>query len=319
VTANALRLLDQDLAKTGEKDRLILANADLYFFHIKVITMSNDNLEEDNLEEDKAREDKAREDKAREDKAREDKAREDKAREDKAREDKAREDKARDRKLDFKSTLLATLIGVFIASILTYCIAEFLNYKSEKKSKLEEVESIKKSKLEEVESIIKLLNIAKNDVDLNKGADKALEKHIEKANQKSDEDVPASAFEIYLSPGKGVPYPIVFEKVINDDRVLSYLSFTGLASLYRTQKALEEQRAYMMNPCITDRSCITNKLYVFDEYKLNLKRASDLLEEEIKYIRGESSEAQVFESYKKREGERYNLTEEQQENLLNFQ
>ena len=260
--------------------------------------MSNDNLEED----------KAREDKAREDKAREDKAREDKAREDKAREDKAREDKARDRKLDFKSTLLATLIGVFIASILTYCIAEFLNYKSEKKSKLEEVESI-----------IKLLNIAKNDVDLNKGADKALEKHIEKANQKSDEDVPASAFEIYLSPGKGVPYPIVFEKVINDDRVLSYLSFTGLASLYRTQKALEEQRAYMMNPCITDRSCITNKLYVFDEYKLNLKRASDLLEEEIKYIRGESSEAQVFESYKKREGERYNLTEEQQENLLNFQ
>jgi len=223
-------------------------------------------------------------------------------------EDKAREDKARDRKLDFKSTLLATLIGVFIASILTYCIAEFLNYKSEKKSKLEEVESI-----------IKLLNIAKNDVDLNKGADKALEKHIEKANQKSDEDVPASAFEIYLSPGKGVPYPIVFEKVINDDRVLSYLSFTGLASLYRTQKALEEQRAYMMNPCITDRSCITNKLYVFDEYKLNLKRASDLLEEEIKYIRGESSEAQVFESYKKREGERYNLTEEQQENLLNFQ
>ena len=288
-----------------------MANADLYFSHIKVVTMSNDNLEEE---------------KAREEKAREEKAREEKAREEKAREEKAREEKARDRTLNFKSTLLATLIGVFVASFLTYGIAELLNYKS-----------AKQSKREEVESIIKLLNIAKKDVDLNKGVDKALEKNTEKANQKSDEDIPASAFEIYSSPGIGAPYPIVFEKVINDDRVLSYLSFTGLASLYRTQKALEEQRAYMMNPCITDKlyvfdksdnvkklsfvdkSCIADKLYVFNEYKLNLERASDLLEDEIKYIRKQVSEAKVFESYKENEMKRYNLTKEQKESLPNFQ
>lgn len=216
-----------------------------------------------------------------------------------------------EKRVDFISTLLATLIGVSIAFGGAYFIAKDQKIEAAKQAQIQRIEAAKQAQRQEIELVIRLLTIAKNDADYQLVA---IDKVQSLANQNnlnegSVDDLTAT-LEIYSTPGRGVPYPIVFEKVIGDDRILRHLSVSGLGLFYSTQKALEEQRLYIMNSGASDRS------FILDNYKVNLSRISALLGNEIKYVKGDLTESQVFEFYKEKEREIYGLTKEEQDLLL---
>ena len=267
------------------------------FSYVKLITTLDNDLEEEKLNNQDLKEEEQKEEEQKEEKQKE---------------EKQKEEKQKDRKFNFLSTLLATLLGVFVA----FLGADFISEK-QKNETIKQAESQKtKAESQEVESVIQLLKIAEDDAYLKLSAIEYTETLVNQHNlkQKNEGGDLTSILQVYSTPSVYPPYPMVFEKVINNDRVLSHLTITGLASLFSIQKALERQRADIMSLSIND----SDRLFILKEYKVNLVRVSTMLENEIQSIKGNLSEREVFELYKKKEKQIYGLTEEKQECLLNF-
>jgi len=113
--------------------------------------------------------------------------------------------------------------------------------------------------------------------------------------------------------GINLPYPVVFDKVVEDSRVYSRLSSTGIRSIYRIQESLKEEKSYILglNKGTQD-FLIANKeypLFVFkdqdeieafvdsyvrvsnlEQYKKHLEVLSSILKIQANYIEGNITE-----------------------------
>lgn len=182
---------------------------------------------------------------------------------------------------DFISTLIATLIGVFIASMLAYLITEYQNKKL-----------IAKVQDQEVSLVIQLLEVAKDDVNrsvINLGP---LDNVLQRAGSSQEyKDQAIRAIDLVFATA--VPYPVALKKILDDDKIMKRLPVGGLLELYKALARLESQKNHIINPCAS----ANKKLSSMKWYKRDLYLISIMLQSEIDYQKGIISEADIFKTY----------------------
>lgn len=127
-----------------------------------------------------------------------------------------RKEKRNDKILDFFSTLVATLIGVFIAFLGAYSLAKKQTIEAANQAQIQKSEA----RVQEVDLVIQFLENAKDDVSIKIGAIEqvAVLVNLNNLSQKGSDSI--SILQVYSTPGEGIPYPIVLERVIDNDKVL---------------------------------------------------------------------------------------------------
>lgn len=71
--------------------------------------------------------------------------------------------------------------------------------------------------------------------------------------------------------GIEVPYPIIFDKIVDEDKVYSRLSSTGIHSIYRIQESLRKEKSYIVGTSNeTQEFLIAN-----DDYLISILKDSD--------------------------------------------
>lgn len=96
--------------------------------------------------------------------------------------------------------------------------------------------------------------------------------------------------------GIALPYPIVFTKVMTDNRILMNLSTTSLHTIFSLEKELDRYRNMVMHTDSNTSDSI--KLFNYGRYKSSIEQLYFILNEEVKYQKGESSEQQVAKVHK---------------------
>lgn len=188
-----------------------------------------------------------------------------------------------EQKCAFFSTLLATLIGVFLAFGGAYLISE------DQKS----AAAIQAEK-EEVDSVIQLLKVAQKDVNRSINTLNQIQNPIKQADKsKTDKDKSEAIKAINAIFTIAVPYPMAFEKILDDDRVMRNLSDAGLLDFYSAQARLDSQRDHMLNPCTS----ADKRLASMKWYKRDLELVNNLLKNEVGYQNGDIPKNEMLERY----------------------
>ena len=180
-------------------------------------------------------------------------------------------------------TLIGTMIGVFAGIYLT-------NLNTER---------------QDTETAIKLLKIAHDDAIYQENFVHEIRESAEFSGDLDSQDAYQRLKALpntFLVPGINVPYPYVFDKVLDDDRVFSRLSFSSMSTLYRVQDSLRGLKDYTSgsNTRAQDFLMKSNsfpeadsmdidtamRLEAFAQYEQHLKIASSLIESEVRYLEG---------------------------------
>lgn len=164
-------------------------------------------------------------------------------------------------------TIIATIAGVFLVVDLT-------QQNDEKQEKI---------------SALKLLELAESDVLATGFIIKDFEDRQSKADGNAD-----SIISTWAESGITLPYPIIFTNVITDNRILMNMSTSSLHTIYSLGKELDRDRNIIMYTAASD----AIKLFHYGKYKSNIEQLYFILNEEVKYQKGESSEEQVAKAYK---------------------
>lgn len=188
-----------------------------------------------------------------------------------------------EQKYAFFSTLLATLIGVLLAFGGAYWISE--NQKSAAAIQAEKGE---------VDSVVQLLEVAQKDVNRSINTLNQIQNPIKRADRsKTDKGKSEALKAIDAIFTIAVPYPIAFEKILNDDRVIRNLSDAGLLDFYSAQARLDSQRTHMLNPCTS----ADKRLASMKWYKRDLELINNLLKYEVEYQKGDIPKNEMLDRY----------------------
>jgi hypothetical protein len=183
-------------------------------------------------------------------------------------------------KTAFWSPVRQVILGAIISIVTTigsvFLVVELTQNNDEKQEKV---------------VALKLLELAEADV----LATGFIIKDFEDRKSKEDDSSDMITSE-WSEAGIALPYPIVFTKVMTDNRILMNLSTTSLHTIFSLEKELDRYRNMVMH---TDSSTSDSvKLFNYGRYKSSIEQLYFLLNEEIKYQKGESSEQQVAKVYK---------------------
>ena len=188
-----------------------------------------------------------------------------------------------EKKCDFFSTLLATSIGVLLAFGGAYWISE--NQKSA---------AVIQAEKQEVDSVVQLLEFAQKDVNRSINTLELIQNPIKQASaSKTYKDKSEAIRAIDAVFAIAVPYPMAFEKILDDDRVMRRLSDAGLLEFYSAQARLDSQRTHMLSPYASD----DKRLASIKWYKRDLKLVNTLLKNEVEYQNGDILENEMLKRY----------------------
>lgn len=199
----------------------------------------------------------------------------------------------------FFLTLLATAFGVFLGIFFTN-----LNVSRQ-----------------DTNTAIKLLQIASEDIAYQSRFIKEMTGNLDIENLESDADLKTleNTIDKFVLPGINVPYPVVFDKIVDDERVFSRLSYTGMRSIYRIQDSLENEKRYILGlenemqdfliantantaPAIMSKTEFIElvdfsvKINSLTQYISHLDVLSSLLNVQISYIQGSITEDEARDS-----------------------
>lgn len=192
---------------------------------------------------------------------------------------------------NFFLTLSATFMGVVLAIYLTGISAE----RQEKKE------------------VIQLLEIAQSNASLTSDTIEMVENVLVKYNSKGQsEKYGLILIDQLFEPNNGIPYPILFEKVVDDDRLLKHLSARGVNVFYDAQRNLEKQELAIKNPS----SNFSQKIASMADYRKQVKYINQMLGIEIKYLKGGLSERELDALYTSNGIDLIGITKEEYEEII---
>lgn len=192
---------------------------------------------------------------------------------------------------NFFLTLSATFMGVVLAIYLTGISAEN----------------------QEEKEVIQLLEAAESNAKLTFDYIEMVEGILVKYNSKGQsEKYGLIQIDQLFEPNNGIPYPTVFEKIVDDNRVLKHLSGRGLNVFYDAQKDLEKQEFAITNP----RSSFDQKIDSLAEYKKQVKYIYQILGIEIKYLKDDLDESELSSLYTSNGIELIGITKEEYEIII---
>lgn len=142
---------------------------------------------------------------------------------------------------------------------------------------------------QEKKAVLRLLNVARQDI-LQAGF---IIQNIENIQSQKGEDAVAR-INLWKSDSNILPYPIILERVMSDNRVLLNLSDTSLSAIYDLEEKLSEDRYAILS----SKESNLLKMHAFKQYKLHIQGLYLILDEEIKYQKGESNEEEIRKIYK---------------------
>lgn len=200
----------------------------------------------------------------------------------------------RDQNRDFYNfflTLSATFMGVVLAIYLTGISA----------------------KKQEKTEVIQLLEIAQSNANLTSDTIEMVEKVLVKYNSKGQsEKYGLLLIDQLFEPNNGIPYPIIFDKVVDDNRLLRHLSARGLNVFYDAQRNLEKQELAIKNPS----SNFSQKIDAMADYRKQVKYINQMLGIEVKYLKGDLSEGEINDLYTSNGIELISMTKEEYEKII---
>lgn len=200
----------------------------------------------------------------------------------------------RDQNRDFYNfflTLSATFMGVVLAIYLTGISA----------------------KKQEKTEVIQLLEIAQSNANLTSDTIEMVEKVLVKYNSKGQsEKYGLILIDQLFEPNNGIPYPIIFDKVVDDNRLLRHLSARGLNVFYDAQRNLEKQELAIKNPS----SNFSQKIDAMADYRKQVKYINQMLGIEVKYLKGDLSEREINDLYTSNGIELISMTKEEYEKII---
>lgn len=177
----------------------------------------------------------------------------------------------------FWSPIRQVLLGAFISIITTigsvFLVVELTQNNDEKQERA---------------TALKLLELAEADILGTAFTIKDFENRQNKADGNLDTIIAS-----WTESGITLPYPIIFKKVMTDDRILVNLSTPSLHTIYSLGEKLDKDRNTIMYSSASD----SMKLFYYGQYKSDIEQLYFILNEEIKYQKGDSSEEQVAEAY----------------------
>lgn len=192
---------------------------------------------------------------------------------------------------------------------------------------------------QDIETAIQYLQSASEEIAYQSKVLDNITGNLENVNYKSATDLARLESVLYYFDFAGIvlPYPMFSEKVIDDHRVRSRLSPTGINSIYRVLEQLKQEKNYILGEetreqeymvatknyppnlnaeqaaLVVDISVRKNTILL---YKKHLNVLSGLLQTEIKYIQGVLTADEIRVIDRKQEKER--LTAGKEEIDLNF-
>lgn len=184
-------------------------------------------------------------------------------------------------------TIIATIAGVFLVVDLTQ----------------------KNDEKQEKAVALKLLELAEADVLATGFTIKDFEDRQSKVDDNSNNIISS-----WTESGITLPYPIIFKKVMTDNRILMNLSTVSLHTIYSLEEELNKDRDILMYENTSASDSI--KLFNYGKYKSDIEQLYFILNEEIKYQKGESSEEKVAKAYKDLATRMSGLSEEEFERQL---
>ena len=192
---------------------------------------------------------------------------------------------------NFFLTLSATFMGVVLAIYLTDISA----------------------KKQEKNEVIQLLEVAESNANLTSDTIEMVEKVLVKYNSKGQsEKYGLILIDQLFEPNNGIPYPIIFDKVVDDNRLLRHLSARGLNVFYDAQRNLEKQELAIKNPS----SNFSQKIDAMADYRKQVKYINQMLDIEIKYLKGDLSEREINNLYTSNGIELISMTKEEYEKII---
>lgn len=198
-----------------------------------------------------------------------------------------------------KKTLINHLIALIITLIGTgvgvHCGIKYGNQNNDK---------------QDIETAIEYLKSASEEAAYQANVLDNMTGNLDNLNYKSHNDIARleSALFYFDYAGIVVPYPFFTEKVVEDHRVRSRLSPTGINSIYRVQEQLRDEKNYILGketrqqeymlatkeypPNLeANQQALVVDVYVrkqaLSQYKKHLNILSNLLQREIDYIQGD--------------------------------
>lgn len=192
---------------------------------------------------------------------------------------------------NFFLTLSATFMGVVLAIYLTGV----------------------STKKQEKNEVIQLLEIAQSNANLTSETIEMVEMVLAKYNSKGQsEKYGLILIDQLFEPNNGIPYPIIFDKVVDDNRLLKHLSARGLNVFYDAQRNLEKQEIVIKNPS----SNFSQKIDAMADYGKQVKYINQILGIEVKYLKGDLSERELNDLYTSNGIELISITKEEYEKII---
>lgn len=199
-------------------------------------------------------------------------------------------EKSKDRIHNFVSTLIATFMGVAVAFLGAYWISENQKSAAIIQAQNQERAAIAQAQKQEVDSIVQLLEFAQKDV--NRSVDD-LNAIKQAGENQTDKEKSESVRAIDAIFAIAAPYPIAFEKILDDDRIMRRLSDGAVLGFYSAQARLDSQKTHMLDPCAS----ADKRLASMKWYKRDLELVNALLKNEVEYQNGDIHENELLKRY----------------------